>query len=168
MPKSLAERLRVHEQMKARLAQAEARLKVDERKERTRRLVEAGAMVERIGLLELERGALYGALLSLRDGIGNPRQVETWAALGEHLLGEEATSRDAGKEPVLLTFPAPLSKEATMAFRKAGFRYSRVLQHWEGLTNFEQASVIAQVHGGAARRVSETIASQATQPEPTA
>jgi hypothetical protein len=67
MAHSLAERLRAHEQQKARLAEQEAKLKDDERKARTRRLIQAGGLIEKAGLLELEPNALYGALLSLRD-----------------------------------------------------------------------------------------------------
>ena len=76
MARTLSERLRAHEQQKARLAEAEAKLKLDERKQRTRRLVEAGALVEKVGLLELDSNALYGALLSLRDGADDKAQVE--------------------------------------------------------------------------------------------
>ena len=46
MARTLSERLRAHEQQKAKLAEAEARLRLDERRQRTRRLVEAGALVE--------------------------------------------------------------------------------------------------------------------------
>lgn len=156
MAKTLAERLRLHAQMKAKLAAAEARLKLDERKQRTRRLVEAGAMVEKIGLLNLEGATLYGALLSLQDGISIPKQVKEWAALGARILAQESPAHDADKEPMLLTFTAPLSKEITISLRKAGFRYSSVLQHWEGLARFDEASAIAQTHGGSARRVEWT------------
>jgi len=55
--RTLAERLRTHEQSKARLAEAEAKLKLDERKQRTRRLVEAGALAEKAGLLDLDSNA---------------------------------------------------------------------------------------------------------------
>ncbi len=67
MARTLAERQRAHEQSKARLTEAEAKLKLDERRQRTRRLIEAGALVEKAALLELDSNALYGALLSLRD-----------------------------------------------------------------------------------------------------
>jgi hypothetical protein len=82
MARSLAERLRAHEQQKARLAEQEAKLKDDERKARTRRLIQAGGLIEKAGLLELEPNALYGALLSLRDGAGDKDQVSKWATLG--------------------------------------------------------------------------------------
>ena len=153
MARTLAERLRAHEQSRARLAEAEARLKLDERKQRTRRLVEAGALVEKTGLLDLDSNALYGALLSLRDGASDKAQLEKWAALGGRAFDREARACDEGKEPVLLSFAGSLAKDATTVLRKAGFRYSKVLQHWEGLARFDDASTLAKTHGGTARRV---------------
>ena len=156
MARTLSERMRAHEQQKAKLAEAEARLKLDERKQRTRRLVEAGALVEKTGLLDLDSNALYGALLSLRDGADDAAQVEKWAALGGRTFDREAKARDEGKEPLLLTFTTPLPKEATTVLRKAGFRFSRVMQHWEGLARFDEASTLAKAHGGTAQRVGNT------------
>jgi len=156
MARTLSERLRAHEQQKAKLAEAEAKLKLDERKQRTRRLVEAGALVEKVGLLELDSNALYGALLSVRDGTDDATQVEKWSALGGRTFLREARARDEGKEAVLLTFTTPLAKNATTALRKAGFRYSRVMQHWEGLARYDEASALAKAHGGTARQVGGT------------
>lgn len=156
MARTLAERLRAHEQQKARLAEAEARLKLDERRQRTRRLVEAGALVEKAGLLELDSNALYGALLSLRDGAADKKQAEQWAALGGRAFAREARARDEGKEPIVLTFPGPLAKDATTALRRAGFRFSKVMQHWEGLARYDDAVTLAKPHGGTARRVGGT------------
>lgn len=157
MARTLSERMRAHEQQKAKLAEAEARLKLDERKQRTRRLVEAGALVEKTGLLDLDSNALYGALLSLRDGADDKAQLEKWTAIGGRTFDREAKARDEGKEPVLLTFTAPLPKDTTTALRKAGFRYSKVMQHWEGLGRFDEASTLAKTHGGTARRVDSTV-----------
>ena len=156
MARTLSERLRAHEQQKAKLAEAEARLKLDERRQRTRRLVEAGALIEKTGLLDLDSNALYGALLSLRDGVDDKAQVEKWTALGGRTFDREAKARDEGKEPLLLTFAAPLPKDAATALRKAGFRYSKVMQHWEGLARFDEANTLAKAHGGTARQVGST------------
>jgi hypothetical protein len=60
MARSLAERLRAHEQQKARLAEQEAKLKDDERKARTRRLIQAGGLIEKAGLLIERVGAKSG------------------------------------------------------------------------------------------------------------
>ncbi len=153
MARSLAERLRAHEQQKARLADQEAKLKDAGRKVRTRRLIEAGGLVEKTGLLDLDPNALYGALLSLRDGAAEAKTVEKWAALGGRAFAREARQRDEGKEAVVLTFPAPLSKDATVPLRAAGLRFNRLLQHWEGMSRFADAERLAAAHAGTARRV---------------
>ena len=153
MARSLAERLRAHEQQKARLADQEAKLKDAGRKVRTRRLIEAGGLIEKTGLLDLEANALYGALLSLRDGSSDSKKVEQWAALGGRSFAREASARDEGKEPVVLTFPNALPKEATAPLRAAGFHFNKVLQHWEGMTRVDDARRLAATHGGTARRV---------------
>lgn len=156
MARSLAERLRTHEQQKARLAEQEAKLKDAGRKVRTRHLIEAGGLVEKTGLLDLDPNALYGALLSLRDGASDVKQVEQWTALGGRTFAREARARDEGKEPVVLTFPSALPKEATPPLRAAGFRFNKVFQHWEGITRFDAAEQLAATHSGTARRVAPT------------
>jgi hypothetical protein len=110
MVRSLAERLRTHEQQKARLAEQEAKLRDAGRKARTRQLIEAGGLIEKVGLLGLDSAALYGALLSLRDGASDPKKIEQWTALGGRSFAREARARDEGKEPVVLTFPQALPK----------------------------------------------------------
>jgi hypothetical protein len=82
MVRSLAERLRAHEQQKAKLAEQEAKLKQAERKAHTRRLIEAGGLVDKVGLIGLDTNALYGALLSLRDGVDDAKKVEQWTTIG--------------------------------------------------------------------------------------
>jgi hypothetical protein len=156
MARSLAERLRAHEQQKARLAEQEAKLKDDERKARTRRLIQAGGLIDKAGLLELEPNALYGALLSLRDGAGDKDQVNKWATLGGRAFAREARLEDEGKEAIVLTFPAALPKDATAALRAAGFRFNKVLQHWEGLARYDEAEKLATAYGGSLRRVAAT------------
>ncbi len=153
MARSLAERLRAHEQQKAKLAEQESKLRDAERKARTRRLIEAGGLIEKVGLLGLESNALYGALLSLRDGVDNAKQVEQWAALGGRTFTREARARDEGKEPLVLTFPNALAKDATAPLRAAGFRFNKVFQHWEGLARLDEAEQLAGAHGGTARRI---------------
>jgi hypothetical protein len=153
LARSLADRLRTHEQQKNRLAEQEAKLKDAGRKARTRHLIEAGGLVEKTGLLDLDPNALYGALLSLRDGASDTRKVEQWTALGGRSFAREARARDEGKEPVVPTFPSALPKEATAPLRAAGFRFNKVFQHWEGMTRLEAAEQLAVTHGGTARRV---------------
>jgi hypothetical protein len=109
------------------------------------------------GLLDLDPNALYGALLSLRDGSSNAKQVEQWATLGGRTFAREARARDEGKEPIIVTFPAALAKEATATLRTAGFRFNKVLQHWEGLARIEDAQQLVKEHGGTMRQVAAAL-----------
>src|SRR5512134_445914 len=128
---SLAERIARLEQQKARLAEQEAKIKADQRKQRTRRLIEAG------GLIDLEANALYGALLSLAEDASDQDKVAKWAAHGGRAFAREAKERDAAKEPLTVTFPAPLPLAFTTALRAAGLRWNKVLQHWEGHAEYD-------------------------------
>jgi hypothetical protein len=59
-----------------------------ERRERTRRLIELGGLVQKAGLLDLlddDRSALFGALLALADQAGGERRadvVDLWRRRG--------------------------------------------------------------------------------------
>ena len=143
MVRSLAERLREHEQRKARLAQQQAKLKTAERNAHTRRLIEAGGLVEKAGLLRLDARTLYGALLSLSGAAEDKSEVERWTA-----LAGEARGPDHGKEALVLTFAAALDRVAATQVRAAGFRFNRVLQHWEGLARRDEAEKLARANGG--------------------
>lgn len=153
MARSVAERQHAIAQQKARLAEEEVKIRIEERKARDRKLYTAGGLVEKAGLLDLESNALYGALLSLKEGASGKQQIEQWAALGGRSFAREARLRDEGKEPIVLTFPAPLSKDITATLRGAGFRFSKVLQHWEGLAKPDDAEALTKPHGGTVRRI---------------
>ena len=158
MARSLAERLRAHEQQKARLAEQEAKLKADERKARTRHLIQAGGLVDKAGLLELEPNAIYGALLSLRELAVEPEQVRQWTAIGGRAFAREARLAEEGKEAIVLAFPAAPGRDATTALRGASFRFNKLLQHWEGLARCDEAEALARVYSGTVRRVANAEA----------
>ena len=150
---SLAERMTRLDQQKARIAEQEAKIKNDERKQRTRRLIEAGGLVEKAGLIELDPNALYGALISLAAAVKDSSQVALWAKAGGKILDREAKARDASKEPLIITFAAVLPTPFTTRLRAAGLRWNKVLQHWEGVANHDEAAELAGEHDGALRRV---------------
>lgn len=159
--RSLADRVRAYEQQKARLADTEAKLKLAEKRARTRRLIETGGLIEKVGLSELATDALYGALLSLRDGAGNNKQREQWASVGSEALAEDARALDRSLEAIVLTFPGALTRDEALVLKTGGFRFNKVLQHWEGLARFEEARELAASHGGKARKVSPAVTAAA-------
>lgn len=74
-----------------------------ERRERTHRLIELGGLVQKSGLVELtgdDRAALYGAFLSLIEGIGGEErghQLALWRRRGKRAFeADEATKAMEG------------------------------------------------------------------------
>jgi hypothetical protein len=149
----LAERKTRLAQQRARLQAEETRLKDEERKARTRRLIQAGGLVDKAGLLDLGSNALYGALLQIATGARQQEQLERWRTAGGRAFDQEAQARDAGRVPLVLTLPHPATAPLQAQLRQAGFRWSKVLRHWEGLARHDEAQALATAHGGTLRRV---------------
>lgn len=150
---TLADRMTRLEQQRARLAAQEAKIKTEERKQRTRRLIEAGGLIEKAGLLALEANALFGALLSLAVNAADKDQVAKWEAEGGRAFDREAKARDEGKEPLVIALPSSQPAPVTTALRAAGFRWNKVMHHWEGLARHDDAQGLADRHGGTLRRL---------------
>ncbi len=151
---SLADRLRRLEQQKARLQLAESKIKTDERKARTRRFIEIGALVEKAGLAALPANALYGELIETAKKTSDASEVARWEIFGGRAFAGEAKARDWGKEPLVLSLPLSQPAPVTSALRTAGMRWNKVMRHWEGLARHEEVAALAVEHGGSLRRVS--------------
>ena len=81
------------EQKKNRLIAEETRLKLKERKMRTRHLIEVGGLVTKAGLDHLPTNTLYGALLSIGESLEtNVAIKEQWTKIGKTKLEEEQTN----------------------------------------------------------------------------
>ena len=149
---TLAERMTRLEQQRARLAEEEARIKDQERKQHTRHLMEAGALVEKAELLDLDPSALLGGLLTLKEMSAEPDNLARWAAEGAKVFAVEARAEDA-REPLVILFPGPIAREVTAQLRAMGLRWNKVLQHWEGIAEHDTVEPLALAHGGTIRRV---------------
>ena len=150
---SLAERMSRLDQQKARLAEQEAKIKNDERKQRTKRLIEAGGLVEKAGLLDLAPDALYGALLSLAGQAKDAASLAQWAKAGGQVADADTKLRDAAKEPLIVTFAGTLPTPFTTQLRAAGLRWNKVMEHWEGLAVHDAVATLAGQQDGLVRRV---------------
>ena len=78
MPKlTLAQRLEKAAARKAKVEQEEARLKLQQRKERTRRLIEIGGLAVKAGIDDLPAAALYDRFLAIAaDAMPCPSSTE--------------------------------------------------------------------------------------------
>jgi len=152
---TLAERQARLGQQRARLQLEENSLREAERKARTRRLIEAGGLVDKAGLLEVDSAVLYGALMQVAAEARSTERVEQWRVSGGRAFDHETKARAAGREPLVLTLAAPATAPLQAQLRKAGFRWSKVMRHWEGMALYDEAAAFAQEHGGAVQRVRE-------------
>jgi hypothetical protein len=163
---SLAERLQRLEQQKARLQLAESKIKDDERRARTRRLIEIGALVEKAGLAALPANTLYGALIETAKKATDAGDLARWETLGGRAFSQEAKARDSGKELLVLSLPFSQPAPVATALRTAGMRWNKVMRHWEGLAHYDEVLTLANEHGGSVRRVSAPAATPALKPSP--
>ncbi|PZX14313.1 conjugative transfer protein TraD [Palleronia aestuarii] len=150
---SLAERQARLDQQRARLQREEAKIREEARKARTRRLIEAGGLVDKAGLGELEANALYGALLEVAGRLGDPAERARWEAAGGRAFDRETRAREAETEPLILALAGAQPALVTARLRGLGFRWSKVLRHWEGLAIYDDARQAADELGGTLTRV---------------
>lgn len=150
---SLAERMSRLEQQKSRLAEQEAKIKADERKQRTKRLIEAGTLLEKAGLFDLDDNTLYGALLSLVPSAKDAKQLSEWTKAGGKAADRETAAISATAEPLTVTFPAALSTPFSTRLRGAGLRWNKVMNHWEGMADHDVVEKLAAEENGSVKRV---------------
>ena len=79
---NLLEKRKKLEQRKNRLKQFETNLKIQERKNRTRRLIELGGLVSKAQLENWNPNALLGGLLSLKEKETDTAQITLWTHKG--------------------------------------------------------------------------------------
>ena len=123
------------EQKKNRLAAEETKLKLKERKMRTRHLIEVGGLVTKAGLDYLPTNTLYGALLSLALSLESNQSIkDEWTKLGKDKLDQEQVQKQA----VILKFEQQPSSEIRQTIRKHGMKWNRLRQEWWGfITNID-------------------------------
>lgn len=85
------------EQRKNRIKQLEASLNIQERKQRTRRLIELGGLVSKAKLENWNANALLGALLSLKEKEHDPTQMTTWTHKGGKAFSSEKVEKSQTK-----------------------------------------------------------------------
>ena len=120
------------EQKKNRLILEETRLKLKERKMRTRYLIEVGGLVTKAGLDYLTTSTLYGALLSIAKSLETNEEIkEQWTKMGKTKLDQEQTDKHA----VILKFEQEPSSEIRTAVRNHGLKWNKLRCEWYGYCN---------------------------------
>jgi hypothetical protein len=117
------------EQKKARIAIDETRLKLKERKMRTRALIEKGGLITKAGLDHFPSNALYGALLSIKKDLdANENLLSKWIVEGQAAFNAEKRKTTA----VILKFDDQPTSDIREFIRSHGLRFNRFRKEWYG------------------------------------
>ena len=120
------------EQKKNRLIAEDTRLKLKERKMRTRHLIEVGGLVTKAGLDYLPTNTLYGALLSIASSLETNQVIkDEWTKIGKTKLDQEQTTKHA----VILKFEQEPNSEIRQAVRNHGLKWNKLRTEWYGYVN---------------------------------
>jgi len=117
-------------QKKNRLAAEEVRLKLKERKMRTRHLIEMGGLIVKAKLDDLSMNTLYGALISLNHDLKTHLEItkEKWTKLGKSALDQEQKEKIA----IVLKFMEKPSLEIRSLVRECGLKWNKIREEWYG------------------------------------
>ena len=120
------------EQKKNRLLAEETRLRLKERKMRTRHLIEIGGLIVKAGIDHLPINVLYGALLSLSETLNTNETIKSsWATKGTSAFNKEKKEKTA----LILKFTEQPSTEIRDSIRNYGLRWNKFRSEWYGQVN---------------------------------
>jgi len=114
---------------KSRIEQQERLIKLKERKNRTRVLIEIGGIASKAGIDHLNTNTLLGAFIEIKEKEQEEGLLKRWTK-----KGAEALDRDKKKngEPFIVTFNAEPEKKVKIEIRQAGLRWNRFRKEWQG------------------------------------
>ena len=131
------------EAQKNRIKQIESVLKSQERKARTRHLIELGGLIVKAGLDDFSANTLLGALLSLKDQANNENICESWTQTG----GEAFQKDTFDKIPLTLHFKEKPTPETRDTLKNAGLKWNPLRNEWEGFVRADQVQNLEKLKG---------------------
>ena len=149
---TLSQKKQKLDQLKERVKQQEAILKLQERKVRTRRLIELGGLIAKAQLDHLETKTLYGALLDICQHLNiNPATQERWAHQGGAAFAHEAPKTTA----VMVRFEEKPTPETRTRLRALGLKWNALRQEWQGRVLLSQLQETLAHHPAVIEEVKE-------------
>lgn len=117
------------EQKKNRLIAEEIRLKLKERKMRTRNLIELGGLITKAGLDYLPTNTLYGALLFIAESLNNNSAIkDKWTKIGKTKFDQEKQNKTA----LILKFEQQPDSSIRQSVRNHALKWNKYREEWYG------------------------------------
>ena len=114
---------------KSRIEHQERLLKLKERKNRTRLLIEVGGVASKAGIDHLNTNTLLGAFLEIKEKETDERVVKEWTKKGAEALDVDIKQNG---EPLIVTFAKEPEKSVKVKLRGVGLRWNRFRREWQG------------------------------------
>jgi len=134
---------------KSRIEHQERLLKLKERKNRTRLLIEVGGVASKAGIDHLNTNTLLGAFLEIKEKEQEEGLIKRWTK-----KGAEALDLDKKKngEPLIVTFAEEPEKKIKNEIRQAGLRWNRFRKEWQG---FAKRATLEKLLKGTEHQIQE-------------
>lgn len=117
------------EQKKNRLIAEETKLKLKERKMRTRHLIEMGGLIVKAELDHLPTNTLYGSLLSLKESLTKQSNIQDqWTKTGKTAFDQEQQQKTA----IILKLNEKPSLEIRGIIRSYSLKWNHLRNEWYG------------------------------------
>lgn len=120
---------------KSRLEHQERLLKLRERKNRTRLLIEVGGVASKAGIDHLNTNTLLGAFLEIKEKEKEEGLIKRWTKRGAGALD---LGKEQNGEPLVVTFAKEPEKAVKVKLRGVGLRWNRFRREWQGFAKKPQ------------------------------
>ena len=114
---------------KSRIEHQERLLKLKERKNRTRLLIEVGGVASKAGIDHLNTNTLLGAFLEIKEKENDEGVIKQWTKKGAEALDMD---KQQNGEPLVVTFAKEPEKSVKVKLRGMGLRWNRFRREWQG------------------------------------
>jgi hypothetical protein len=128
-------------QLKNRVRETESLLNHQERKARTRRLIELGGLLVKAQLDHLPTNTLYGSFLHIKDQLStNAKLLEQWAQQGGVAFSQTTKLKSA----IIVSFAEKPSADLCLKLRALGLKWNTIRQEWQGNVILQDAQDLLQ------------------------
>ena len=132
------------EQRKNKLKQLETSLNAQERKKRTRKLIEIGGLASKANIEDWNANTLLGAFLSLKEQESNKKQIDAWTQKGGAAFAKEKVQ----KAPVIVKFETQPPEEIRVSLKSLGLKWNALRKEWEGYAQIEKLKEFVSLYKG--------------------
>jgi hypothetical protein len=140
---NIAQKKKELQQKINRLKEKEFQIKEKERKQRTRRLIEMGGLIEKANISFLSKTQLLGALLFIKNKSQDEKMILEWENAGINEFEKNKGSMK-NEKPIVIQFSSEPDPSIRKKIRSLGMRWNSVRKEWEGIADPEALTLALQ------------------------